>query len=109
MDVGIDVYAMYDLIRVCCRVEQSADSMGAAQIEIQAKKFFHGFLEKSFKILSCQKLSKYSLLIEYFKFCPLKKISKGGQNWSISQLYPYFKSSKLGCIFDFRKDSINFY
>ena len=44
--------------RVCCRVEQSADSMGAAQIEIQAKKFFHGFLEKSFKIQSCQKPNK---------------------------------------------------
>ena len=45
-------------IRVCCRVEQSADSMGAAQIEIQAKNFFHGFLEKSFKIQSCQKPNK---------------------------------------------------
>ena len=46
------------LPRVCCRVEQSADSMGAAQIEIQAKNFFHGFLEKSFKIQSCQKPNK---------------------------------------------------
>ena len=44
--------------RVCCRVEQSADSMGAAQIEIQAKKFFHGLLEKSFKIQRCQKPNK---------------------------------------------------
>ena len=44
--------------RVCCRVEQSTDSMGAAQIKIQAKNFFHGFLEKSFKIQSCQKPNK---------------------------------------------------
>ena len=93
----------------CCRVEQSADSMGAAQIEIQAKKFFHEFLEKSFKIQNCQKPNKNQFLIENFEFCPLKKNSKGGQNRSISQLYPYFKSSKLGCILDFCKDSFHFY
>ena len=55
MDTGLRTLRY---VRVCCRVEQSADSMGAAQIEIQAKKFFHGFLEKSFKIQSCQKPNK---------------------------------------------------
>ena len=60
--------------------------MGAAQIEIQAKKFFHGFLEKSFKIQNCQKPNKNQFLIENFEFCPLKKNSKGGQNSQFHRL-----------------------
>ena len=39
-------------------VKHSADSNGAAQIDIQAKKIFMGHLDKSIKVQSCQKPNK---------------------------------------------------
>ena len=65
--------------RACYRVPKSADSMGAAQIEIQAKKFFQGVLEKMFFIQSCQKHKKNEFFMKRFEFCSLKKFSEGGQ------------------------------
>ena len=35
------------MIRACCRVPQSVDSMGAAQIEIQAKSFLCYIIENN--------------------------------------------------------------
>ena len=43
-------------------VKQSADSSGAAQIDIQAKKIFRGHLDKSIKVQSCQKPNKNDML-----------------------------------------------
>ena len=67
-------------IGTCCRVPQSVESMGAAQIEIEAKNFLYWFLEQIIFNESCLKPNKYEWLMTKFVFCPLKKISEGGQN-----------------------------
>ena len=54
--------------------------MGAAQIEIQAKKFFWHILEKSFKVQICHRSIKNEFLMQNFEFYLLKKKSEGGQN-----------------------------